>query len=91
MELKLRTNGTLAELTAKANNDEITSDIVIYNDCKKYHVDESIIENLISVANDISRFNKSSDYSFVYKIVDAFLNDSEREELFENYGFKKDN
>ena len=89
MELSLRTNGTLAELTVKTNNTEITESIIDYSKEKAFHIDESIEENLITIANDISRFNKQSDFSFVHKIVDVFLNDSEKEELFEYYGFKK--
>lgn len=90
MEFSLRTKGILAELTVKSNNTEITESIVDYSESKMFHIDQSIEENLITIANDISRFNKQSDFSFVHKIVDAFLNDSEKEYLFEYYGFKKD-
>lgn len=58
MEISLRTNGTLAELTVKTNNTEIIESIADYSEAKMFHIDESIEENFVTVANDISRFNK---------------------------------
>lgn len=80
MKIQLNTRYSIAELEVTSGNTTITEDVAVgYSD----YISSEYIENLVSVANDMSRFNKVSDVDFVKNIINAFLNDSERVELIE--------
>lgn len=84
MELNLRTYSTLAELTIKSGSVKLTEDMAIFDrNVRDWRIPESDIEQFITVANDMSRFNHVSDVDFCKKICDAFLNDTEMKELVE--------
>lgn len=84
MQLKLRTKDTFAKLTIESGSVKVTEELAIYNGHgNKWIVSESQIEEFITIANDLSRFNKVSDVDFCLNIVSAFLNDGEREEFME--------
>ena len=85
MELHLRTYCSLCELTVESDNTTIVEDITFLNPKTKcYEADPDIIEDLITIAFEISRFNKRSDLDMVKEIFESFLNTSEQEEFLEN-------
>lgn len=84
MDFKLRTKSKLAVLTIKTGNAEFVEDLASYNrEKERWFVDEDIIEKFISLANDLNRFNGTSDVEFVKNIYEAFLSDNERKEFLE--------
>jgi hypothetical protein len=83
MELSLRMKENFAELTISTGNAKITEDVSNYDTTfKRWVVDENFIETLLTIANDLSRFNHVDDVDFVKKVIE-FLNESERNELLE--------
>ncbi len=82
MEITTRVKkDTIAEIVINTGNSKIVEDVCEYRKDKGWHVSESFIEQLITTAFDYSRFNGQSDVKTVQLIINAFLNDSEREEL----------
>lgn len=83
MEISLRIKEKIAEITIEVEGATIKEDIVRYDSMgKSFIVDESFIENLLTIARDLVRFNKESDLDFVKKTM-CFLNNTERKELIE--------
>lgn len=78
MEVTFNPRYSTADLIIESGNTKITEDVAYNN-----KVDDSLIEQLITVANEMSRYNNVSDVDFVVSIFEAFLNDSEREEFLE--------
>ena len=84
MEFNLRTNQSIAELTVISGNATITEDLSGYDSKKRdFFIDNGLIESVITLANDMSRFNNISDVDFVKNIFDTFLNDSEKAKFLE--------
>ncbi len=83
MDFKLRTKDTIAELTIETGNAKFIEDLSNYNREKGWFIDEKTIEQFITLANECSRFNKTSDVEFVKSIYDAFLSDSEKSDFLE--------
>ena len=84
MNLNLRTKETFAELTINVGSVANVKEITTYNyENKKWEIEDDLISNFITIANELSRFNHVSDVDFVKKIIESFLCDSEREELIE--------
>ncbi|MDD5648980.1 MAG: hypothetical protein PHF86_00940 [Candidatus Nanoarchaeia archaeon] len=84
MELSLKTKEDyFAELTINIGNAKIIEDLAKYTTKKGWGVDESLIENLITIANDLSKFNNVSDVEFAKKILQSSLNNSDRDEILE--------
>lgn len=85
MEIKTRTKeGSFVELQIESGNTRITEDLAIIKN-GKWVVPENEIEQFITIANECSRFNGTSDVNFVKKIFEAFLNDAERSEFLETF------
>lgn len=83
MDIKSITrNGYIAELHIESDNTKISED-VSQVDKGVWFVDDKIIDQLITAAFDFSRFSNQRDADSVFKIAEAFLNKSEREELIE--------
>ncbi len=81
MEIKSKSvHNSYLEIKLELGNGKITEDVSVFKD-GKWRVPESIIEQLISTANECSRFNDVSDVNFVRSVFDAFLSDSEKEEF----------
>lgn len=78
MEISTRTYYSTATVNIETTNVTISEDV----DCNG-EVPEELIEEMITAANDLSRFNKVSDVDFVEKIIGSFLNDTEVEQLIE--------
>lgn len=75
---------SIIELTVEGDNFTIQEDVSNYESKeKKYKVDETLIEGLITAARELSLFNGESDVDFVKKIADSFLTLGERQELIE--------
>jgi hypothetical protein len=84
MEINIRSYESLAECTVSSGGAVIVEDIAYYNATSKcYKAEESFIEGLITAANDLSRFNKITDIDFVHSILEAYVSDSEKEELIQ--------
>ena len=84
MELSLKTKEEyFAELTINIGNAKIIEDLAKYTTKEGWGVEESIIENFITIANDLSRFNNTSDVEFAKKILQSCLNSSDRDEILE--------
>ena len=91
MEITAREYCSLFEVTVESGNAKITEDISqIQTTRQGGFVPEDEIEQFIAVAYEANRFNGASDVDFVYKIFDAFLNDSEREQFIEIITTKQD-
>lgn len=75
----------VAELRIDVGNAKLTETISEYIGGKE-EVPEEIIKQILSVAFECTRFNKTSDVDTVMKIVEAFLNDAEQAELLERLG-----
>lgn len=59
MDFKLRTNSTFAELTIETGNVKITEYLSHYDTKRKrWVVNDDIIEQLISLADDLREFNE---------------------------------
>jgi hypothetical protein len=82
MEIKLTTSQFVAEITIECGNARITEDLTILVN-GEWRVDVGFIENLITVAINLNRFNGKNDVGFVKEIFERFLNDGERKELLE--------
>lgn len=82
MKINTRVNGnSFIEVIIVNGSTILTVDVSNYKEGKG-HVPEDIIENFITIANELSRFNRTSDVDFVYKIYEAFLSSgSERDEF----------
>lgn len=83
MDFKLRTKDTFAELTIETGNAKFIEDLASYKSDKGWFVDDNTIDQFITLANELSRFNHQSDVDFVKKIYDAFLSDSEKADFLE--------
>ena len=80
MEIKVKNYASLCELEIKSDNAIIKEDL---SDCEN-----TLDEDLVSVAHDIACFKGISDLDFVANIVDYLLSKADLEELIER--FKKD-
>lgn len=83
MEIKLNTRYTLAEMVIESGNTKIREDVSEMSKGGGYIIPDKNIENLITIAFEMSLFNGVSDVSFVKKLYDNFLSDSERDEFME--------
>lgn len=83
MEIKLNTRYTLAEMVIESGNTKIREDVSEMSKGGGYIIPDKNIENLITIAFEMSRFNRVSDVSFLKKLYDNFLSDSERDEFME--------
>ena len=83
MKLSLRTIGNIAKLTIQDGTCTLQTDIAEPYENRRWAIDENLIQQFITVANDMSRFNNVKDLDFVKGIIGAFLNDSELELLKE--------
>lgn len=83
MEFKTRKGYNFIELRVECNNATITEDLTTII-AGKWVVPHDTIDQLISVANDCSRFNGDSDVDFVKQIYDSHLNDSEKEHFLDS-------
>lgn len=77
MNINLRVSGSLADLKFE------TTDTIVheYYSTIGNKPPQETIEQLITVANELYRFNGGSDLEFVNLIADSFLNVPERNEL----------
>lgn len=83
MDIKTRVkDGSFVELQIESGNTRITEDLATLKS-GKWVVPENEIEQFITIANECSRFNGTSDVDFVKKIFDAFLSDYEKSEFLE--------
>lgn len=82
MELNLRTRNLSAELKISNYDNVITQDIAIIKDRKGY-IPDDIVENFITTALEMHRYNGKSDVDFVKMIHDNFLSIYEKEEFIE--------
>lgn len=80
MKIALRTRTNVADLIIESENTRITEDIAFGSPSK---IEESTIEDFISVAFEMSRYNQVDDVNFVKTIYDNFLSDSERNRFLE--------
>lgn len=83
MEFKLRTSASFAELIINTGDTKTTSDVSIYSSTRGFIIPDETIEQFITTANEMSRFNQVDDVDFVKKIYDAFLNGSEKKIFLE--------
>lgn len=83
MKIKLRTvQHAIAQLTIEAESTRISEDLgLIFKEGKGYQVEDEVIDQFITIANELSRFNRVYDVDFVKKIYDDFLSDDEKEEF----------
>lgn len=83
MELNVRTyDDKICEISVKSDHRVFTHDISFFNsETSKFEADAGIIDNLITTAFDISRFNKKSDIEMVKEIFEAFLSSGEQEQF----------
>lgn len=72
-----------ADIIVEDGNTSLVIDVVDLSPTGNRYISGDIIESLITAANDASRFNGDSDVSFVKKIFDAFLSDTEKMEFIE--------
>jgi len=75
-------DGLFVELQVKSENTTLTEDLAVRKK-EGWKVPDLEIEQFISIANECSRFNGTSDVDFVKNIFDNFLNDSEKERFIE--------
>ncbi len=86
MRITLKKTDISVELIVSTDGARITEDISHFDRaCNGWRVDERIQQQLITAANEISRFNCISDVDFCKSICDALLSDSEIEDLIESY------
>ena len=85
MDIEIRTYAnTLCEMIVDCDNTKIREDLTFLNiKADKYEVDENIVEQLITAAFDITRFNGRSDVDLVKEIFENFLNSHEQQEFLE--------
>jgi hypothetical protein len=84
MYIKTRVKeGSFVELQIESGNTRITEDLATLKS-GKWVVPENEIEQFVTIANECSRFNGTSDVDFVKKIFDAFLSDHEKSEFLES-------
>tara|TARA_R110002096_G_scaffold4182_2_gene19770 strand:- start:827 stop:1093 length:267 start_codon:yes stop_codon:yes gene_type:complete len=85
MNIEIRTNSTLCEMTVESDNTKITESLTFFNrETKQSEADSNIAEQLITAAFDINRFNKKSDVDIVKEIFENFLNKHEQDEFLED-------
>lgn len=86
MDIEIRTYAnTLCEIIVESENTKIAEDLTFYDrDTKKYEVNSNIIEQLITSAFDITKFNGGSDVDLVKEIFEKFLNKHEQDEFLED-------
>lgn len=77
MNISVNTRWIVSTLIIESGNTKVTEDLSEGDEVNE------MIDKLITIANELSRFNDISDVTFVSKIHDAFLNDSEREQFLE--------
>ena len=80
MKVTTRISGRhIAELIIKKDGMTLVEDFGLFDRL----VDDTIIDDLVTCANDFSRFSGMEDVDFVLRIANAFLNDAEREGLIQ--------
>ncbi|AKG94291.1 hypothetical protein AVT42_gp35 [Polaribacter phage P12002S] len=86
MNIEIRTYAdTLCEINVESENTKITEDLTILNSkTRKYEADSNIIEELITCAFDVNRFNNNNDVELVKTIFENFLNKHEQDEFLED-------
>lgn len=72
--------GSFFELKIESGNTIIIEDLSTLKN-SQWIIPEDKIEQLITIAHDCSRFNRTSDVDFVMKIFETFLNNAERAEF----------
>lgn len=85
MDISLKSRTYVMTLTIQSGNATISEDL---SEGKEV---EEMIEKLITVANELSRFNDNSDVRFVKTIYDLFLTDCEQTEFIELINEKSQN
>lgn len=86
MDIKTRVkDGSFVELQIESGNTKLTEDLATLKN-GKWVVPENEIEQFVTIANECSRFNGTSDVDFVKKIFDAFLSEYEKSEFLEAVG-----
>jgi len=81
MEIKIHQKDTFFEVIIETGNAQFKEDVAEYDTRRGWFIDEKTIRQCIALANEMSRFNSESDIDFVKNIADAFLNDSEKNQL----------
>ena len=83
MDIKTRVkHDSFVELHIESGNTKLTEDLATLKS-GKWVVPENEIEQFVTIANECSRFNGTSDVDFVKKIFDSFLSDYEKSEFLE--------
>ena len=77
MKVTTNTRRYTADVIIKSDNTRIEESVSVGIET------EEMIDNLITVSNELSRFNNISDVDFVKRIYDNFLNDGEKEQFLE--------
>lgn len=83
MNIKLNTRPLVAEIVIESGNTKIVEDLATASRGSSCCIPDSEIENFLTIANEMSRYNNYSDVQFAKLVVDSFLNDSERKQLIE--------
>ena len=89
MEIKVRTYESLCEVEIESENTKIVEDVTFRNRAREYEADEELIEQLITCAFDMNRFNGKSDVDLVKEIFECFLNNHEKECFIEELKSKE--
>jgi hypothetical protein len=82
MEIEFIQYSSIAEVQIKSGSATINEDVSKYIG-GAWIVPIATVERFITIANEMSRFNREDDVEFVKKIYDTFLNDSERERFLD--------
>jgi hypothetical protein len=82
MEIEFVQYSSIAEVHIKSGSATINEDVSKYIG-GTWIVPSATVERFITIANEMSRFNREDDVDFVKKIYDTFLNDSERERFLD--------
>lgn len=80
MDINFRAGSAIGILTVESLHTVVEEDVLRLSG-NIWCVPEEQIQEFITAANEMSRFNGESDVKFVKKIIDAFLSDYEKEEL----------
>jgi hypothetical protein len=75
-------DGQFVELNIESSSTKITEDLSVLKN-GTWSVPNQDIEQLITAANDCSRFNGIGDVQFVKTIFDSFLSDHEKSKFIE--------
>lgn len=76
--------GVRFDLTIKTEGGTTTEVDITNPSNGVYIIDESLRQNFITIANEMSRFNGISDVDFAKEIIENFLTDTEKQELIQH-------